>query len=434
MAHAPLAARMRPRSLDEYVGQRHILGEGKLLRRAIESDRLTSIILYGPPGVGKTSLAQVIASATQSHFERLSGVESSVNDIRRTIAGAGLRLNNRGTRTILFIDEIHRFNKAQQDVLLPDVESGLLRLIGATTLNPFFYVNAPLVSRSQIFQLEPLSPEDLEELMQEALRDQERGLGRLPIEADSSALRFLAEVSEGDARRCLNALEIAVLTTAPSPDGKIYVTREVAEESIQKKAIVYDADESQHYDTISAFIKSVRGSDPDATLYWLAKMLYGGEDIRFIARRIVIAASEDVGMADPQALVVAVAAQQAVEFVGLPEARIPLAHAAVYVATAPKSNRAYVGLEQATEDIKKGRVLAVPKYLRGSGSKLLGEGEGYMYAHDFEGGYVPQAYLPEGRRYYEPSDIGFERRIKERLDFWRSQFEAAKKTDANNPT
>jgi putative ATPase len=433
MAHAPLAARMRPRSLDEYVGQRHILGEGKLLRRAIESDRLTSIILYGPPGVGKTSLAQVIASATQSHFERLSGVESSVNDIRRTIASAGLRLNNRGTRTILFVDEIHRFNKAQQDVLLPDVESGLLRLIGATTLNPFFYVNAPLVSRSQIFQLEPLSPEDLEELMQEALRDQERGLGRLPIEADSSALRFLAEVSEGDARRCLNALEIAVLTTAPSPDGKIYVTREVAEESIQKKAIVYDADEGQHYDTISAFIKSMRGSDPDATLYWLAKMLYGGEDIRFIARRIVIAASEDVGMADPQALVVAVAAQQAVEFVGLPEARIPLAHAAVYVATAPKSNRAYVGLEHATEDIKKGRILAVPKYLRGSGSKLLGEGEGYMYAHDFEGGYVPQAYLPEGRRYYEPSDIGFERRIKERLDFWRSQFEAAKKTDADNP-
>jgi putative ATPase len=278
-----------------------------------------------------------------------------------------------------------------------------------------------------------LSPEDLEELMQEALRDQERGLGQLPIEADSSALRFLAEVSEGDARRCLNALEIAVLTTAPSLDGKIYVSRKVAEESIQKKAIVYDADEGQHYDTISAFIKSMRGSDPDAALYWLAKMLYGGEDIRFIARRIVIAASEDVGMADPQALVVAVAAQQAVEFVGLPEARIPLAHAAVYVATAPKSNRAYVGLEQATEDIKKGRVLAVPKYLRGTGSKRLGEGEGYLYAHDFEGGYVPQAYLPEGRRYYEPSDIGFERRIKERLDYWRSQFEAARKTDTDGP-
>ncbi len=432
-AHEPLAARMRPRSLDEYVGQRHILGEGKLLRRAIESDRLTSIILYGPPGVGKTSLAQVIASATQSHFERLSGVESSVNDIRRTIASAGLRLTNRGMRTILFVDEIHRFNKAQQDVLLPDVESGLLRLIGATTLNPFFYVNAPLVSRSQIFQLESLSREDLERLMEQALRDAERGLGNLPIEADPDALRFLAEVSEGDARRCLNALEIAVLTTTASPDGKIRVTREVAEESIQKKAIVYDADEGQHFDTISAFIKSMRGSDPDAALYWLAKMLYGGEDIRFIARRIVIAASEDVGMADPQALLVAVAAQQAVEFVGLPEARIPLAHAAVYLATAPKSNRAYIGLEHATEDIKKGRVLAVPKYLRGSGSKLLGEGEGYQYAHYFAGGYVPQAYLPEGRRYYEPSDIGFERRIRERLEYWRSQFAATQKTRADDP-
>jgi putative ATPase len=431
-ANAPLAARMRPRSLDEYVGQRQILGEGKLLRRAIESDRLTSIILYGPPGVGKTSLAQVIASATQSQFERLSGVESSVSDIRRTIASASLRLKSRGKRTILFVDEIHRFNKAQQDVLLPDVESGLLRLIGATTLNPFFYVNPPLVSRSLIFQLESLSPQDLEYLMNQALRDEERGLGKSSIEVDGEALRFLAEVSEGDARRCLNALEIAVLTTAPAPDGKIRVTREVAEESIQKKAIVYDADEGQHYDTISAFIKSMRGSDPDAALYWLAKMLYGGEDIRFIARRIVIAASEDVGMADPQALVVAVAAQHAVEFVGLPEARIPLAHAAVYLATAPKSNRAFAGLEHATEDIKKGRVLAVPKYLRGSGSRLLGQGEGYKYAHDFEGGYVPQAYLPEGRRYYEPSDIGFERRIKERLDYWRSQFEAAQKADADD--
>jgi len=311
--------------------------------------------------------------------------------------------------------------------LLPDVESGLLRLIGATTLNPFFYVNAPLVSRSQIFQLEPLSRQDLENLMRLALSDEERGLGKLSIETDADALRFLAEASEGDARRCLNALEIAVLTTPPLADGKIRVTKEIAEESIQKKAIVYDADDARHYDTISAFIKSMRGSDPDAALYWLAKMLYGGEDIRFIARRIVIAASEDVGMADPQALVVAVAAQQAVEFVGLPEARIPLAHAAVYIATAPKSNRAHIGLEQATEDIKQGRVLAVPKYLRGSGSKLLGGGEGYQYSHDFDGGYVPQAYLPEGRRYYEPSDIGFERRIRERLEYWRSQFEAAQK-------
>jgi putative ATPase len=427
---APLAARMRPGSLDEYVGQQHILGPGKLLRRAIESDRLTSIILYGPPGVGKTSLAQIIASTTRSHFERLSGAESSVADIRRVAAAAALRRRTSGCRTILFIDEIHRFNKAQQDVLLPDVESGNVRLIGATTHNPFFYVNSPLVSRSQIFQLEPLSREDLVKLMNRALDDSERGFGKLKIEADRPALEFLAEVSDGDARRCLNALEIAILTTPPDEGGVIHLDRSVAEQSIQKKAVVYDADETEHYDTISAFIKSMRGSDPDAVLYWLAKMLYAGEDIRFIARRIVIAASEDVGMADPNALVVAVAAQQAVEFVGLPEARIPLAHAAIYVATAPKSNRAYEGFNKAMEDVKQGRTLAVPKYLRGTGSKLLGEGAGYKYAHDFEGGYVPQAYLPEGRIYYEPTDIGFERRVKERLDYWRQVFERDKRDDA----
>jgi putative ATPase len=427
---APLAARMRPRSLDEFVGQQHILGVGKLLRRAIESDRLTSIILYGPPGVGKTSLAQIIASTTRSHFERLSGVESSVADIRRVAAAAALRRRTSGGRTILFIDEIHRFNKAQQDVLLPDVESGNVRLIGATTHNPFFYVNSPLVSRSQIFQLEALSREDLVKLMNRALDDSERGFGKLKIEADRPALEFLAEVSDGDARRCLNALEIAILTTPPDEGGVIHLDRSVAEQSIQKKAVVYDGDETEHYDTISAFIKSMRGSDPDAVLYWLAKMLYAGEDIRFIARRIVIAASEDVGMADPNALVVAVAAQQAVEFVGLPEARIPLAHAAIYVATAPKSNRAYDGFNKAMEDVQQGRILAVPKYLRGTGSKLLGEGAGYKYAHDFEGGYVPQAYLPEGRIYYEPTEIGFERRVKERLDYWRQVFERDKRDDA----
>ena len=422
-SHAPLAARMRPRSLEEFVGQDHILGPGKLLRRAIESDRLTSIILYGPPGVGKTSLAQIIAKTTSSYFERLSGVESSVADIRKTTAAAALRLKSRGTRTILFVDEIHRFNKAQQDVLLPDVESGVIRLIGATTHNPFFYVNGPLVSRSQVFQLEPLGADALKELMSRALQDHERGLGQYPLKVDPDALAFLADMSEGDARRALNALEIAVLTTSPSDDGVIRVTKDIVAECIQKKSILYDAGETEHYDTISAFIKSMRGSDPDAALYWLAKMLYGGEDIRFIARRIVIAASEDVGMADPQALLVAVAAQQAVEFVGMPEARIPLAHAAVYVATSPKSNRAYMALERATQDIKEGRVLAVPKYLRGSGSKLLGGGDGYRYAHDYEEGYVPQAYLPEGRRYYEPSDLGFERKIKERLDYWRQLFE-----------
>jgi putative ATPase len=428
---APLAARMRPRSLEEYVGQQHILGPGKLLRRAIESDRLTSIILYGPPGIGKTSLAQIIASTTESHFERLSGVESSVADIRRVAAAAALRRRTSGRRTILFIDEIHRFNKAQQDVLLPDVENGNVRLIGATTHNPFFYVNSPLVSRSQVFQLEPLSREDLVNVMNRALGDSERGFGKLRIETARAALEFLAEVSDGDARRCLNALEIAVLTTPPDEGGLIQLDRAVAEQSIQKKAVVYDADETEHYDTISAFIKSMRGSDPDAVLYWLAKMLYAGEDIRFIARRIVIAASEDVGMADPNALVVAVAAQQAVEFVGLPEARIPLAHAAIYVATAPKSNRAYQGFNKALEDVQAGRILAVPKYLRGTGSKLLGEGAGYKYAHDFEGGYVPQAYLPEGRIYYEPTENGFERRVKERLDYWRQLFERDKKGDSS---
>ena len=430
-AGAPLAARMRPRSLDEYIGQQHILGSGKLLRRAIESDRLTSIILYGPPGSGKTSLAQIIASTTKSHFERLNGVESSVADVRRVSAAATLRHRSKGVRTILFIDEIHRFNKAQQDVLLPDVENGNLRLIGATTHNPFFYINSPLVSRSQVFQLEPLSREDLVRLLDAALHDSDRGLGKLNVQADPVALRFLAEVSDGDARRGLNALEIAVLTTAPDAHGVIRLDRLVAEESIQKKAVAYDANETEHYDTISAFIKSIRGSDPDAALYWLAKMLYAGEDIRFIARRIVIAASEDVGMADSNALIMAVAAQQAVEFVGLPEARIPLAHATVYLASAPKSNRAWAAFGKALDDVRQSRILAVPRYLRGSGSKLLGEGEGYKYAHDYEGGYVPQAYLPEGRIYYEPSDNGFERRIKERLDYLRKLFEEETKRDQN---
>ncbi len=421
----PLATRMRPRTLDEFAGQEHILGKGKLLRRAIEADRIASIILFGPPGTGKTTLAHIIAATTQSRFERLSGVESTVADMRRVIASAANRSQN-GVKTILFIDEIHRFNKAQQDVLLPDVESGVLRLIGATTHNPFFYINSPLVSRSQVFQLEPLGIEALRGLMERALADPERGFGALRAEATADGLRHLAVASDGDARKCLNALEIGILTTPPGPNGVIHFDLEAAEQSIQRKAVVYDADEDEHYDTISAFIKSMRGSDPDATVYWLAKMLHAGEDIRFIARRIVICASEDVGMADPQALVVAVAAQHAVEFVGMPEARIPLAQAAIHIATAPKSNRSYEAISKAGKDIQEGRTLAVPRHLRDShykSAKKLGHGEGYKYSHDYDGGYVPQAYLPEGRIYYNPSEIGAEKRVKERLDHWRQLFD-----------
>jgi putative ATPase len=432
---APLSTRMRPRMLEEFVGQEHILGKGKLLRRAIEADRISSIILFGPPGTGKTTLAQIIANVTQSKFERLSGVESSVADMRRVIAGAANRLQTTGVKTILFIDEIHRFNKAQQDVLLPDVESGAVRLIGATTHNPFFYINSPLVSRSQVFQLEPLKPEHLATLMKRALADAERGLGKYSVRIDDDALEFLAIASDGDARKCLNALEIGVLTTDADAKDVVHFTRQVAEESIQRKAVVYDADEDQHYDTISALIKSMRGSDPDAAIYWLAKMLYAGEDIRFIARRIVICASEDVGMADPQALLVAVAAQQAVEFVGMPEARIPLAQAAVHVATAPKSNRSYMAVQQALSDVKLGVTLAVPRDLRSTAyksSRKLGHGTGYKYSHDHSGGFVPQAYLPEGRVYYEPTEHGNEKRVKERLDYWRSHFEEQEKKRNKN--
>jgi len=432
---APLAARMRPRALADYVGQRHILGPGKLLRRAIEADRISSIILYGPPGVGKTSLAQVIAASTRSRFERLSGVESNVADIRRVVASAANRLQQTGEKTILFVDEIHRFNKAQQDVLLPDIESGLLRLIGATTHNPFFSINSPLVSRSQIFQLEPISVDDLVDLIHRAVADEARGLGSDRVEITDDATRHLATVSDGDARKCLNALDIAARTTPRDEDGVVRITLPVAEESIQKKAVVYDGDGDAHYDTISAFIKSLRGSDPDAALYWLAKMLHAGEDIRFIARRLIICASEDVGMADSNALVVAVSAQQAVEFVGLPEAQLTLAHATVYIATAPKSNRCTVAIGKASAEVREGRTLAVPRHLRDAhyqGAKKLGHGEGYKYSHDYEGGYVPQAYLPEGRIYYEPTEHGLEKRVKERLDYWRGLFEAAQKAEGKS--
>lgn len=420
--HQPLAARMRPRDLGEFVGQAHILGPGQLLRRAIEADRIQSLIFYGPPGTGKTSLAQIIARQTRNKFERLSGVESNVADMRRVLAAAANRLANKRQSTILFIDEIHRFNKAQQDVLLPDVETGVVRLIGATTHNPFFFVNSPLVSRSQIFELRPLAEAELLELLQRALANPERGLGYLKVQAEEAALRHLAKLSDGDARKALNALEIAVLTTAPEADGVIRLDLAVAEQSIQKKAVVYD-DEDAHYDTISAFIKSMRGSDPDATLYWLAKMIHAGEDPRFIARRIVIHAAEDVGLADPMALVLANAAFQAAEFIGWPEARIPLAEAAIYIATAHKSNRALLAIDAALEDVATGRTLAVPEHLREAGyrgAQRLGRGEGYQYAHDHPGHFVAQDYLGAHKRYYEPTEQGVEKKIKDRLAHWRA--------------
>src|SRR5438105_1001062 len=387
----PLATRMRPRSLDEFVGQEHILGPGKLLRRAIEADRLPSVIFSGPPGSGKTTLARIIAEITHAKFIRISGVESNVGEMRRVIAGATNRLRTSGQNTILFIDEIHHFNKAQQDILLPDVESGNLRLIGATTYNPFFYVNSALVSRSQVFRLEPLSVEQLEELINRALADKERGLGNYDVKMDNNARRHLAKLSDGDARKCLNALEIGVLTTPPqtvagvddpgvaiSDRGyngpAIHFTLAVAEESIQQKAVVYDRAGDAHYDTISAFIKSMRGSDEKGAMYWLAKMLHAGEDFRFIARRIVIFASEDVGLADPEALPLAIATQHAVEFVGMPEAQIPLAHATAYMCRAKKSREAYDALNKAKEQIEAERTKRVPENLKNKRFAINPEG------------------------------------------------------------
>jgi putative ATPase len=422
-ADAPLAERMRPSCLEEYTGQEHILAPGKLLRRAIEAGRLTSILLYGPPGTGKTTLARIIAQTTRAAFEPLSGVENAVSDLRKALQRATERRTANGQRTLLFIDEIHRLNKAQQDVLLPSLEDGTVQFIGATTHNPYFVLTSALVSRSQVFQLEPLSPAHLVALQQRALQEPERGLATRRIEATMEAMEHLAVQSEGDARKCLSALELAALTTPPQADGILRIGVEEAQESIQRKAVVYDRSGDQHYDTTSALIKSIRGGDPDAALYWLARMLVAGEDIRFLARRLVILASEDVGLADPTALPTAMAAQQAVELVGLPEAQIPLAHATVHLATAPKSNRAYAALLAARKDVEEGRTLAVPKALRDThykGSKALGH-EGYVYPHDFEGGFVPQAYLEEGRRYYHPSENGAERRIRERLEFWRAQ-------------
>ncbi len=435
LGRRPLAARMRPRALEEIAGQDHMLGPGKLLRRAIEADRLSSLILYGPPGCGKTSLAEVIAKTTRRAFDRSSGVLSNVAGLRQSLEAAKQRRVVSGRETILFIDEIHRFNKAQQDVLLPYVEEGAVTLIGATTHNPFFFINNPLTSRSQIFQLEPLNAEAVKVLLRRALASPE-GLAHLKIEMDENALEHLAAVCEGDGRRALNALEIAALTTAPEVDGTIHITRSVTEESIQKKAVLYDHDEDGHYDTISAFIKSVRGSDPNAALYWLAKMLYAGEDPRFVARRLVILASEDIGNADPRGLSVAIAALEAVDFVGMPEARIALAQATTYLATAPKSNAACMGLEAAMADVKEGRTLPVPRALRSTGSKKAAKEfghQGYQYAHDFEGHFVDQEYVPTDKIYYQPSSEGYEDVIRKRIEHWNSLRKSARQKKTAPP-
>ncbi|MDI6800909.1 MAG: replication-associated recombination protein A [Thermodesulfovibrionales bacterium] len=400
---APLAHRMCPKRLDEYVGQDHILGKGKLLRRAIEADRILSLILYGPPGTGKTAMARVIAEKTKAHFEWLNAATAGLDELRKAIHRARNR-KAKGIRTIMFLDEIHRFNKLQQDALLPDVEEGNVILIAATVENPFFYVNSALLSRSQVFELKPLTEEDILKVLTNALNNKERGLGNLEISIDENALGHIAKMSDGDARKALSALEIAVLTTPPAEKGTVHITLQIAEESIQKKVVVYDKKGDPHYDTISALIKSMRGSDPDAAIYYLAKMLYAGEDPRFIARRIVICASEDVGDADPMALVLAVSALRAVEFIGMPEAKIPLAHATIYVSKAPKSNACYKAIEAAFEDIKNEQTMEVPDHLKDShypGAKKLGHGEGYKYPHDYSG-HVEQEYLPRKKKYYNP--------------------------------
>ena len=421
LRQAPLADRIRPRTLEEFVGQEAIVGPGKLLRRAIEGDQLRSVIFYGPPGTGKTTLAKVIANTTKGEFVQLNAVTSGVADIRQVTKDARERQNHYGRKTILFVDEIHRFNKAQQDALLPFVEDGTIILIGATTENPYFEVNSALLSRSRVFALQPLTGGEITQLLKNALSDPERGLGMYRVQVEEKALEHLVKTARGDARSALNALELAVLTTSPDPQGIRQITLSVAEESIQKPAVLYDKQGDQHYDVISAFIKSMRGSDPDAALHWLARMLYAGEDPRFIARRLIVHASEDVGLADPQALQVAVAAAQALEYAGMPEARIPLAQAVIYIATAPKSNAVICAIDQALEDIEKRDVGRVPIHLRDAnyrGASQLGHGKGYLYPHDYPGNYVEQQYLPDpllGTRYYNPTANGNEAKVRERL-------------------
>lgn len=416
---SPLASRMRPRTLDEVVGQEHIIGRDKLLFRAILADKLSSLIFYGPPGTGKTTLAKVIANTTKAEFVQLNATISGKKDMEEVVKQAQQSWAMYGKRTILFVDEIHRFNKAQQDYLLPFVEDGTLVLIGATTENPYFEVNSALISRSNIFELRKLDHKDIRSLLKRAIADEERGMGIYKASFDEDALDFLAKVSNGDARNALNALEIGVLTTSPDEMGQIRITLEIAQECIQKRAIGYDKNGDQHYDTISAFIKSMRGSDADAAIYYLARMLYAGEDIKFIARRIMICASEDVGNADPQALVVAVNAARAVEQIGMPEARIILAQAVTYVACAPKSNASYLSIDLALDFVKNHPTYTVPAHLQDKhykGAEELGHGLGYLYAHDYENHYVNQQYLPQemlNQVFYEPTTIGYEKNIKE---------------------
>jgi putative ATPase len=431
---------MRPRTLDEFVGQQHFLGPGKLLRRMLEADRLSSVLFYGPPGTGKTTLAQIIAQSTKSHFEQVNAAAVGVKEVRAILDAAKERLAHTGQRTVLFLDEIHRFNRAQQDILLPDVENGLILLVGATTENPFFAVNSPLVSRSQIFQFTALSEEDIKSLIRRAATDPERGYGNLNIQLDEDAIAHWAVTSDGDARRALSALELAILSQSnesavgspqsavksstadcPLPTAHllpVHITLPIAEESIQRKAIVYDGTGDEHYDAASALIKSMRGSDPDAAVYWVARMLEAGEDPRFIARRIAILASEDIGNADPTAIVVAAAAFDIVEKIGMPEAQLTLGQAAIYMATAPKSNASALAIWSAMSDVREGRTLPVPKHLKDThyqGSKRLGHGQGYQYAHDHPGGHVQQDYLGVEKTYYTPTDRGFEKEITQRL-------------------
>ena len=420
---APLAARMRPSCLEDFVGQEHIVGKDKLLYRAIKADKLGSVIFYGPPGTGKTTLAKVIANTTSARFEQINATVAGKKDMEEIVKNAKDSIGMYGQKTILFVDEIHRFNKSQQDYLLPFVEDGTITLIGATTENPYFEVNNALLSRSRIFELKPLEKQDIRELVMRAVYDTEKGMGTYGADITDEAADFLADVANGDARAALNAVELGILTTDKSDDGKIHITIDVAAECIQKRVVRYDHDGDNHYDTISAFIKSMRGSDPDAAVYYLARMLYAGEDVKFIARRIMICASEDVGNADPNALVVAVSAAQAVERIGMPESQIILSQAAAYVATAPKSNAAYMGIAKAMKTVADTRTMPVPAHLQDrhyKGAEKLGHGLGYKYAHDYPNHYVTQQYLPdgmEGMRFYEPSENGYEKKIREHMEF-----------------